>query len=677
MSNNVTIDLVANNDKVRSTLGATEDMLKAFGGKVLAGFAVIGAAMAGQKLFEWGANFVAAAAESEEAEAKLAQVLQSTGNAAGYTKEQLVALSEQLQETTKFEAETTQGAMSILATFRNIRGDTFIDATKAAQDMATVLGTDLNGAAMQLGKALNDPVAGIKALTRAGVSFTEQQEEMINKLVESGDVIGAQQMILEELRHEFGGAAEAVGDTFAGKLEQMKNRFGDMAESLGAIIIEGLSAILPVIDGIANFLENLIPIVEEVTTGFAAMFNESGSVLKDFFELLVDEAILLYTTLEFTFENAAKIAEYSFKLMALAGVQTFESLKHWFTEALPAYLQWFGDNWVAILKDLNNFQGAILLNMGKNILNFLGAVKDALKGKGFDFKFTSLLEGFEMTMKEFPKIAEREIGNTEKELANDVNRLGDELGNDFGRKFQANKDALAGMFKKADKEAVDMAGKADLTFDPSQFTTKGKEDKEKKDKTKTTEKAKDEAPVFEELLSLNKRIQDAAGATTPEEELKDATEELIDVNKDLIASLEGNAPTLEKLQTDLSASIQANFEKTLEDFAKTVEGFATQTPQTFGNATQVLGDFSPVMSDGSRAADASVFDTFGQVAEAADLPGISPLDLKTPDGFGEMQQMLVEMRATNSLLAELRDLQGVNNDTTKLVAENVDSVGRL
>lgn len=657
MSNATTIDLVAKNDKVKSTLNATEDMLKAFGGKVLAGFAVIGAAMAGQKLFEWGAGFVQAASESAEAEAKLAQVLKATGGAAGYTKEQLVALSEQLQETTKYEAEVTQGAMAILATFRNVRGDVFIDATKAAQDMATVLGTDVNGAAMQLGKALNDPVAGIKALTRAGVSFTEQQEELISKLVESGDVIGAQKMILEELQHEFGGAAEAVGQTFAGKLEQLRNRFGDMAESLGAVIIDALNALMPVIEGIAAFLENLIPIIEEVANGFAIMASDSQSYLSAFFDWVVDAAVTCYTGLEWVFSNIGKIAELGFKAMAYAGTVQVETLKYWFTELLPSYLQWFGDNWLQILQDMNNFQGTILTNMGKNIWNFIGSVKDALKGKGFDFKFTSLLEGFELTMDELPTIADRKIGETEKQLGKDIDRLKEELGADFGDRFNANRDSLLSMFKKQEKDAIDMSHKADLSFDPEAFTTKGKEEKEKKATAKASKA--DEAPVMEDLLALNKRIQDAAG-TTPEEELKDATEDLIDVNKDLIDTLKERSSPLDVVSQELNVSIEDDFAKALAEFGDTIGGFANTQ-----NTSAIVSDI------GTGGA------MFDEMADAAALPDLSVDALKVSDSFDSVRSLVEETRATNTLLASLVELQSAGVDATKEVSENVDSVGRL
>jgi hypothetical protein len=82
------------------------------------------------------------------------------------------------------------------------------------------------GAAIQLGKALNDPTQGVSALSRVGVSFTDVQKDMIKKLQESGDMMGAQRIILGELEKQFGGTAEAVGKTLPGALDRLDNAIG-------------------------------------------------------------------------------------------------------------------------------------------------------------------------------------------------------------------------------------------------------------------------------------------------------------------------------------------------------------------------------------------------------------------------------------------------------------------
>lgn len=179
---------------------------------------------------------IALAIVQEEAEAKLAGVLRATGEAAGFTIIELKEMASGLQEVTTVGDEVALSAMSILATFKEIKGDAFRDATKAAIDMSAVLGQDLNSSVLQIGKALNDPIKGMTALSRAGVSFTEEQKQQVKVLQQSGRMYEAQQIILKELASEFGGVAEALRGTFKGAVTSAGNAFGDLKEEIGFTI---------------------------------------------------------------------------------------------------------------------------------------------------------------------------------------------------------------------------------------------------------------------------------------------------------------------------------------------------------------------------------------------------------------------------------------------------------
>jgi phage-related minor tail protein len=62
--------------------------------------------------------------------------------------------------------EIIQKTITQLLTFTNIAGTAFDRGAQAALNMSTVLGQDLQSSAIQVGKALNDPVAGVTALQR-------------------------------------------------------------------------------------------------------------------------------------------------------------------------------------------------------------------------------------------------------------------------------------------------------------------------------------------------------------------------------------------------------------------------------------------------------------------------------------------------------------------------------
>jgi hypothetical protein len=100
----------------------------------------------------------------------------------------------------------------------------------------------MDSAAVQLGKALNDPVLGVTALRRVGVMLTEAQEEQIKQFMEVGDVASAQKIILAELETEFGGLARAIGETSEGKLQILQNNLGNTQEAIGTGLLPLLTS---------------------------------------------------------------------------------------------------------------------------------------------------------------------------------------------------------------------------------------------------------------------------------------------------------------------------------------------------------------------------------------------------------------------------------------------------
>lgn len=168
--------------------------------------------------------------EAEKVQAQLAAALKSTAGASGQTIKSLNEHAGALQRVTAYGDEAIGTAQGVLLTFTKIGGDTFPKTTEAVLDMATALQMDLKSAAIQVGKALNDPLLGVSMLGRAGVTFSQDQKAMIKSLVETGDLAGAQVVILKELETQFGGSARAARDTLGGALESLKNAFGDLLE---------------------------------------------------------------------------------------------------------------------------------------------------------------------------------------------------------------------------------------------------------------------------------------------------------------------------------------------------------------------------------------------------------------------------------------------------------------
>lgn len=230
------------------------------------------------------AGFALAAREANEAIKVTGQteaVLRSTGGVANVTAREVSNLADSLSRKTAIDDEVIQSGENMLLTFTKIRNeagkgnDIFNQATEIITDMGAVFG-DVEQQAVRVGKALQDPVLGVTALRRVGVNLNDQQREQIRLMVESGDLMGAQKLILSELRTEFGGAAGAMAtpwDKFLNKMRQVGEEVGMKAmpllERLGDIVITLGDAFLGLPDWAQTFV-----------VGGAAVLSAVGPLLQ-------------------------------------------------------------------------------------------------------------------------------------------------------------------------------------------------------------------------------------------------------------------------------------------------------------------------------------------------------------------------------------------------------------
>jgi hypothetical protein len=250
-------------DKASRTFKDIGDNVDRTGGKLrnlgggLANFgkvAAVGLGAAAVGAVVLGKGFVDAAVESQKVTRQTEAVIKSMGGASNVTAQQVADLSEKLSMQSGVDDELIQAGQNVLLTFGKVqngvgKGNKIFDrATEAALNMSVALGTDLQGANIQVGKALNDPIKGITALSRAGVSFTQDQKDMIKELVATGDTLGAQKIILGELEKQFGGSAEAQAT--AG--DRLKVIWGNLQEELG-------ERLLPVVEKVATWLSDFLP----------------------------------------------------------------------------------------------------------------------------------------------------------------------------------------------------------------------------------------------------------------------------------------------------------------------------------------------------------------------------------------------------------------------------------
>ena len=207
-----------------------------------------------------GVSSVNAFDKQAKAIAQVEAGLKSTQGQVGLTSAELQKMASDLQNTSLFgDEEILKDVTAQLLTFTNITGSAFNRTQQAALDLSTRLDGDLKSSAIQLGKALNDPVANLSALSRSGIQFSNAQKETINALVSTNQMAEAQTLILDELEKQYGGSAAAAAKAGKGPLTQLGNTLGDISEEFGAIILEGINPFVDKLKGIAQSFQNLSP----------------------------------------------------------------------------------------------------------------------------------------------------------------------------------------------------------------------------------------------------------------------------------------------------------------------------------------------------------------------------------------------------------------------------------
>ncbi len=262
----VVIRFIGDASKVQSTVSEVEGT----GSKLKSWAKGIGAAIGAAVVVNQVQDFVGAAEEADVASSRLAQTLKNAGDATGAWDKRAESLATTLMNKTGIDDEVIKGGQAILATFHSVsdasaqQAGIFDRATASAVDLSKAGFGDVDSAAKQLGKALEDPVKGIGALAKAGVNFTQQQKDQIAVLVATGDKLGAQKIIMGEVEGQVGGVAEKT----ATASDKMRVAWGETQEALGHALLPVLQALAPPLQKIAQFVQQsmtwLVPLVAAI-----------------------------------------------------------------------------------------------------------------------------------------------------------------------------------------------------------------------------------------------------------------------------------------------------------------------------------------------------------------------------------------------------------------------------
>lgn len=216
-------------------------------------------------------KFAKTAEDAQVADRAMLQVATSMGlfgNETQLVVDRLTELASKQQLLLGIDEDTIKATQTKLLTFKNLAatagqvGGAFDRATMAALDLAAAGFGEAEQNATQLGKALQDPIKGITALARSGVTFTAQEKEKIAQLVKSNQIYKAQDELLKAIESQVGGTAEAS----AKATDKMMLGLGEIAESLGTVL-------LPYFEQLAEYINTkVVPYVQRL----ADVIGEKG-----------------------------------------------------------------------------------------------------------------------------------------------------------------------------------------------------------------------------------------------------------------------------------------------------------------------------------------------------------------------------------------------------------------
>lgn len=248
-------------DSFKQGLGAVTGFMAGFAGFQIAGDAV---GFVKDQLLD----VLQAGMDQQKVMAQTSAVIKSTGGAAHISASQVGELSDHMAQLTGISDDQVQSMVNVLLTFTNLKGN-IPQVTQTVLDVATAMHEDLQSAAVQVGKALNDPATGMTALQRIGVTFTQSQKDAAAQMEKTGNMAGAQAIVLKELTKEFGGSAKAAGETLPGQLARLNVSFDQAKEKIALAVIPTIQKLVDqYIMPLADWLGAHLPAAIQATTNF-------------------------------------------------------------------------------------------------------------------------------------------------------------------------------------------------------------------------------------------------------------------------------------------------------------------------------------------------------------------------------------------------------------------------
>lgn len=378
------IDIIADASKAGKTLDQTGTKAEGFGKKLGALGKIAATGLATGAVVQFGKASVTAAQEAAVNSARLEQVFRSMGDTTGQAAKAAENYAGSLSKKIGVDDDAIMKSQTLLATFGAVSNETargagiFDRATAAAADLAAAGFGTMDSNAVQLGKALQNPTKGITALARSGVTFTDQQKAQIAAMQKSGDLLGAQKVVLKAVEGQVKGTAAAT----ATGTDKMNVAWGETQEAIGAALLPVLQKLTPILQTVAEFIQRniswIMPLA--VVLGVLAVAWNIASAAATLFGVSMLTA--LWPVLLVIAAIAALVAIGvlivrnwdTIKAAAAAVWQFMVAAWNAILGAVKAVWEWIAKNWPLLLAILTGPIGIVVLLVVRNFQTIQAAV---------------------------------------------------------------------------------------------------------------------------------------------------------------------------------------------------------------------------------------------------------------------------------------------------------------
>jgi len=382
-----------------------------------------------------------------------------------------VALADALEKTTNVEAEVTLGLMKQASALGVADGQ--LDAVaKTAIGLSEAMGIGLDDALKKARLATEGNFDSFNKLIPSMKDMTSNEEKLAavldlanNGLIQKTEAASSAAGSADRAANAVGNLMEMVGavlspikalvaeglivfaDTLAGVLSPAVENAGEIFDSLIDVVTTSVQSISSVIgvyfEVIGSNFANLIGLVSPV----GATFDNVTQVIGNSVKWMSETAIAGLTLVEVTFDNFGKVVETAGMSTALSLETMRANAEQTLTVSIPAYANWFAENWTNLISDAFNASLTVVTNFGANLGEAIQVIWDfvmsgmeggigGLTANLGNIASKSLLDGFEATTQAMPEIANRAITETEALLQSAISQNAQDLGTAFSDKYE-------------------------------------------------------------------------------------------------------------------------------------------------------------------------------------------------------------------------------------------------